>query len=98
MQPEGEKGVIIGLRNKNTLAKKDTAHIDSKGFTVHFDPQLKMAKNARGASVYERLPSTRISPKTNKPMLGETIPQNRSVNIQPQKSAIIPLNNDGERE
>jgi hypothetical protein len=53
-----------------------------------------MAKNKHGAPVYERTPSTRISPKTGKPMLGETIPQNRTVNIQPQTRGMIQLSND----
>jgi len=97
IQPEGEHGVIVGLKNKNTLAKKETAHIDSKGFTVHYDPQLKMSSNKSGKPTYERMPSTRISPKTGMPMLGETIPQNKIVNIQPQTRGVIPISNDGEK-
>ena len=94
IQPEGEHGVIIGLKNKKATGKLSEAHLDSHGFFVHYDPQLKMAKNKHGAPVYERTPSTRISPKTGKPMLGETIPQNRTVNIQPQTRGMIQLSND----
>ena len=94
IQPEGEHGVIIGLKNKKATGKLSEAHLDSHGFFVHYDPQLKMTKNKRGAPVYERTPSTRISPKTGKPMLGETIPQNRTVNIQPQTRGMIQLSND----
>lgn len=97
IQPEGEHGVIVGLKNKNALAKKETAHIDSKGFTVHYDPQLKMSKNKFGEPAYERMPSTKINPKTGMPILGETIPQNKIVNIQPQKRGVIPISNDGEK-
>jgi hypothetical protein len=96
MQPEGEHGVIIGLKNKKATGEMNKAHIDSKGFFVHYDPQLKMTKNKKGLPVYERKASTRISPKTNKPMLGETIPQNKMVNIQTQTRGMIPVSNDGE--
>lgn len=68
------------------------AHIDSKGFFVHYDPQLKMNPNG----TYQRTKSSRISPKTGKPMLGETIPQNKVVNIHPQKRGMITITNDGE--
>ena len=94
IQPEGEHGVIIGLKNKKATGQMDKAHIDSNGFFVHYDPQLKMSKNKKGLPVYERKPSTRISPKTGKPMLGETIPQNKIVNIQPQARAMIHMTND----
>jgi hypothetical protein len=96
MQPEGEHGVIIGLKNKKATGEMNKAHIDSKGFFVHYDPQLKITKNKKGLPVYERKASTRISPKTNKPMLGETIPQNKMVNIQTQTRGMIPVSNDGE--
>jgi|GEM_PF-4561658 len=98
LQPEGEHGVIVGLKNKKATGKMDEAHIDSKGFFVHYDPQLKMTKNAKGKPVYEREASTRISPKTGMPMLGTSIPQNKSVNIQPQTRGMIPVSNDGEKE
>jgi hypothetical protein len=98
IQPEGEHGVIVGLKNKKATGEMDKAHVDSKGFFVHYDPQLKMTKNAKGLPVYERKASTRISPKTNKPMLGETIPQNKMVNIQTQTRGMIPISNDGEKE
>lgn len=97
MQPEGEHGVIIGLRNKKATGEKDRAHVDSNGFFVHYDPQLKMTRSADGKrNVYARLPSTKISKKTGKPMLGETIPQNRIVNILPQEKGAVIRNNDGE--
>lgn len=95
---EGEDGVIVGLKNKKATGKMDEAHIDSKGFFLHYDPQLKMSTNAKGQPVYARTASNRISEKTGKPMLGETIPQNRTVNIQPQTRGMIPLTNDGEKQ
>lgn len=90
IQPEGQDGVIIGLKNKKATGKVHEAHIDSKGFFVHYDPQLKVKPDG----TYERMPSTRISPKTGKPMLGETIPQNRMVNIMKQSRGMIPVSND----
>jgi hypothetical protein len=98
IQPEGEHGVIVGLKNKKATGEMDKAHVDSKGFFVHYDPQLKMTRNAKGLPVYERKASNRISPKTGKPMLGETIPQNKMVNIQTQTRGMIPISNDGESE
>jgi hypothetical protein len=96
MQPEGLHGVIVGLKNKKATGEMNKAHIDSNGFFVHYDPQEKMTINAKRKPVYEREPSTRISPKTGLPMLGMTIPQNRSVSIRPQpKKIIIPASNDG---
>ena len=44
-QPKGEDGVIIGLRNKNMTTKSEAAYKsaakNSKGFMVHYDPQLR---------------------------------------------------------
>jgi hypothetical protein len=40
MQPEGEDGVIVGLKNKAAFSKQDTAHKDSNGFFVHYDPKM----------------------------------------------------------
>lgn len=95
VQPEGADGVIIGLRNKKATGTVADAHRESNGFFVHYDPQLKMAKNSKGKPIYERTASTQISPKTGKPMLGDTIPQNRVVNILPQDKSVQTLSNDG---
>jgi len=35
------EGVIVGLKNKNVASKNDTAHVESKGFFVKYDPQFK---------------------------------------------------------
>lgn len=83
LQPEGEDGVIIGLKNKKATSKMNEAHVDSKGFFVHYDPQLKMDVSKKtGAPVYKRDKN------------GSTIPQNRMVNIQPQTRGMIPISND----
>ena len=83
LQPEGEDGVIIGLKNKKATGKMNEAHVDSKGFFVHYDPQLKMDVSKKtGAPVYKRDKN------------GSTIPQNRMVNIQPQTRGMIPISND----
>jgi len=39
IQPEGEDGAIVGLTNLKSTGKRNTAHIDSKGFFVHYDPK-----------------------------------------------------------
>lgn len=83
LQPEGEDGVIIGLKNKKATGKMNEAHVDSHGFFVHYDPQLKMDVSKKtGAPVFKRDKN------------GNTIPQNRMVNIQPQARGMIPISND----
>lgn len=37
IQPEGEDGVIVGLSNLKSTGARNTAHIDSNGFFVHYD-------------------------------------------------------------
>jgi hypothetical protein len=39
LENEGPNGVIVGLSNLKSTGKRDTAHIDSKGFFVHYDPK-----------------------------------------------------------
>ena len=39
-QPEGQPGVVIGLRNKAGTTKQTTAAAQSKGFFVHHDPSV----------------------------------------------------------
>ena len=90
IQPEGEHGVIVGLKNKKAIGEKGNAHIDSNGFFVKYDPQLMKKENGR----YSRVPTTEISAKTGKPKLGETIPQNRTVHIHPQSPAPREKSND----
>jgi hypothetical protein len=93
IQPEGSDGVIVGLKNKKATGKVSDAHKDSKGFFVHYDPQLKMNPNGP----YERSSVPRLT-KEGKPKIGETIPQNRRVNIIPQEKVAETFNNDGEKE
>lgn len=87
LQPEGEDGVIVGLKNKKAAGKVNQAHVDSRGFFVHYDPQLKMTKSTKtGSPIYARDKN------------GNTIPQNRIVNIHKQEHGMIPVSNDGEQE
>ena len=81
--PEGEDGVIIGLKNKKSTSTQHGAHKESHGFFVHYDPQLKVEKIGRRS-------------RFKRDKLGNTIPQNRSVNIIPQSSQMVTLNNDSE--
>lgn len=83
LQPEGQDGVIVGLKNKKATGKMQEAHVDSNGFFVHYDPQLKMDVSKKtGAPVFARDKN------------GNSIPQNRIVNIQPQTRGMIPVSND----
>lgn len=93
MQPEGEPGVIIGLKNKKATGKVHEVHKDSNGFFVHYDPQLQMNPNG----TYKRSPVPRVT-KEGKPKIGETLPQNRRVNIIPQEKVAPAFDNDGERQ
>lgn len=90
IQPEGADGVIIGLKSKKATGKIESAYKDSKGFFVHYDPRLK--KTEKGT--YEREPSSKIGP-SGKPMLGSTIPTNRTVIIAPQTKQAKTFDNDG---
>jgi hypothetical protein len=63
-----DEGVIVGLKNKNVSSKNDTAHKESKGFFVKYDPQFK--KTEKGT--FERDEE------------GNQIPTNFRVNIKPQ--------------
>lgn len=85
MVPEGEPGVVVGLRNKKATGKMDEAHLDSKGFFVHYDPQEKKVPNAKGEMIYAR--------DANK----QTIPMNKEVRIKPQARTMVTLTNDGEK-
>lgn len=64
-----DEGVIVGLKNKDVETKNDTAHKESDGFFVHYDPQFK--KTAKGT--LERDED------------GKPIPTNHRVTIMPQK-------------
>lgn len=87
LQPEGEDGVIVGLKNKKATGTTHNAHAESHGFFVHYDPQLQMAKSAKGQPVYARS-------KPGSKSMYDTIPQNRAVSIQPQARPPIQLTND----
>ena len=87
LQPEGQDGVIVGLKNKKATGTTQNAHAESNGFFVHYDPQLQMAQNAKGKPVYARS-------KAGSKSMYDTIPQNRKVSIQPQTRSPIQLTND----
>ena len=83
LQPEGEEGVIVGLKNKKATGKMNEAHLDSNGFFVHYDPALKMSKSEKtGSPIYAR------------DKKGNTIAQNKDVRIKPQTGGMIPITND----
>lgn len=77
--PEGEDGVIVGLKNKKATGTVGSAHKESKGFFVKYDPQLK--RDEKGKLVRGESPGLN---KAGKPLLGETIPTNRTVVIKKQ--------------
>lgn len=78
--PDGEDGVIIGLKNKKGFGAVGDAHKESKGFFVHYDPGR--TKTEKGT--YEREASDEIGP-SGKPKLGKTKVTNTEVVIKPQR-------------
>jgi hypothetical protein len=77
--PDGEDGVIVGLKNKKGFGSVEGAHKESNGFFVHYDPGR--TKTPKGT--YDREPSDEIGP-SGKPKLGKTKVTNTEVLIQPQ--------------
>lgn len=63
------EGVIVGLKNKNVASKNDTAHKESKGFFVNYDPQFK--KTPKGTLERDEE--------------GKPVPTNFRVSIKPQQ-------------
>jgi hypothetical protein len=93
MQPEGEHGVIVGLKNKKATGEVDKSHIDSHGFFVHYDPKEKMTTNAKGKPIFERELGHGLTPK-GKPRT-VTIATNKEVSIKPQSEDLKLETNDG---
>ena len=86
MQPEGQHGVIVGLKNKKATGRMNEAHIDSQGFFVHHDPQEKVVLNKSGKPIYAR------------DAKGKTIAQNKEVRIKPQYEEMkLATNDDGDK-
>jgi hypothetical protein len=79
--PEGMDGVIIGLKNKDVTSKNDTAHIESDGFFVKYDPQFK--KTAKGTQERDEN--------------GEPIAMNKRVTIKKQGKTMSISDNDGKK-
>jgi hypothetical protein len=93
IQPEGQNGVIVGLKNKNVTRKTSTAAKDSNGFFVNYDPKLQ--KDDKGKLM--RQPSDRVN-EQGKAVLGPTIPTNFGVTIPTQSKPPQLLTNDSEEE
>jgi hypothetical protein len=93
MVPEGEDGVIVGLKNKKGFGAVGTAHKDSKGFFVKYDPGR--IRNNRGT--YVREDTDEVGP-SGRPKLGPTVRTNTEVVILPQKKQQTPLTNDKQIE
>jgi hypothetical protein len=94
LQPEGQNGVIVGLKNKKVFGKVGDAHVDSKGFFVKYDPGRVLTKKG----TYERDESQGVGP-SGKPLLGPTKVTNKQVIIGRQPGKITPnLNNNNEVE
>mgnify|MGYP003339378270 CR=1 FL=1 len=92
------RAVIIGLRNKKATGKVSRAHIDSKGFFVKYDPQVKMNDQGRYEREYVR--ETGRLNKRGRPIkeYGPTIPTNRTVTIKRQAKNRHTVDNDGRIE
>jgi len=82
-QPEGEEGVIVGLRNLDHRLGRDVAAEKSNGFMVHYDPKIQMVPNKRTGE------PTKTAMKDEN---GATIPTNRAVVIAPQGDRRVPHN------
>jgi hypothetical protein len=79
--PKGMDGVIIGLKNKDVTSKNDTAHIESDGFFVKYDPKFK--KTAKGTQERDEN--------------GNPIATNKRVSIKKQDKAMSISDNDGKK-
>lgn len=88
--PEGETGVIIGLKNKKGFGSVGEAHKESKGFFVKYDPGR--IKNNRGTYVRGESPGAGPS---GKPKLGPTVVTNTEVKIPVQNKNAQLKDNDG---
>ena len=97
--PEGDNGVIIGLRNKKATGKVANAHVDSKGFFVKHDPQLLRDENKKLVRDRPREDTGKLN-KRGRPIYsyGNTVPTNRSVSIKPQPKNRHSFDNDGRVE
>ena len=93
MVPEGEDGVIVGLKNKKGFGSEKTAHVDSKGFFVQYDPGR--IKTERGT--WDREESKELGP-SGKPKLGTTKRTKTEVTIIPQKKTQTSVTNDRKLE
>jgi len=87
-QPKGSDGVIIGLSNLNGSGSSKDAHIDSGGFMVKYDPQLRrnVGKNGQPIAGFQRGPSLGFD-KKGKPVKGEYVADNDTVHVAPQGKA-----------
>ena len=88
-QPEGADGVIVGLSNMSNKGSPETAHIDSRGFMVKYDPKLKRkrGKNGQPINELERGPSVGVD-KDGNPIPGPYIPENDTVYVAPQRKKL----------
>ncbi len=77
--PEGQDGVIIGLKNKAATTSEKNATEKSKGFFVPYDPQY--VKGKRGVLVRDEA--------------GNPLVQNRTATIPPQPKSAKNVDNDG---
>ena len=98
-QPPGAPGVVIGLSNLSTAGSRETAHKDSHGFFVHYDPQLKMEINKKGEETKTPLkgPSTGVN-KAGHSLPRPTYAQNHRVTVAPQGISAPKQNNDSKYE
>ncbi len=94
IQPEGQDGVIVGLKNKKITSSAKNAANGSNGFFVHYDPMVK--RTERGTIL--RGEKYGLNPDTGKPYRGVSYPTNNRVEIPIQGTSSIIKNNDGSGE
>jgi len=90
-QPEGAEGVIVGLKNKKAFGSEATAHKDSKGFFVKYDPGR--IKTPKGTWARDESAPDVLGP-SGKPKLKPTLRSNTEVSIMPQGKGQTPMTND----
>jgi hypothetical protein len=94
-QNENENGVIVGLKNKKGFGAENTAHKDSKGFFVKYDPGR--VKTEKGTWERDESSPDVLGP-SGKPKLKPTIRTNTEVSIMPQGKGQTPITNDKRTE
>lgn len=94
-QPEGQDGVIVGLKNKKGFGSESDAHKESKGFFVKYDP-VRM-KTEKGTWQRDESAPDIVGP-SGKIKLKPTLRTKTEVSVMPQGKQQTPITNDSTPE